>query len=50
MDDEVMNSVQFTDDEMELIRQYQKEIEGATIETSILNAISLALDNADDCD
>lgn len=41
-------SIEFTDEEMDMILQYQEESEAVTVQAAIMNAISLALDHADD--
>ena len=38
----------FSNDDMGMILQYQKAVGAATIQSAIMNAISLALDHADD--
>ena len=40
--------IQFSDEDMAMILQYQKAVGAATIQSAIMNAISLALDHADD--
>ena len=47
MDNEIIN-IQFSGEEFDLIMRYQKATEATSIQAAILNAISLALDHADD--
>ena len=42
-----MEKVEFTPEEMELIRQYQQLSESVSVKIAILNAVSLALDYKD---
>ena len=39
-------SIMFSEEEYSLIQQYKKEIEAVSDKVAILNAVSLALDNA----
>ena len=45
MDEKSM--VEFTGAEFDEILRYQETLDGATVQTAILNAVRLALDNAD---
>ena len=41
-------SIEFTGEDMDMILKYMDAIEAVTVQAAILNAISLALDHADD--
>ena len=41
--------IEFTGKDLDMILEYQKEAEATTVQNAIMNAISLALDHADDC-
>ena len=45
MDGKIM--VEFTETEFDNILDYQKTLDGATVQTAILNAINIALDKED---
>jgi hypothetical protein len=45
MNEKIM--VEFTGAEFDAILEYQKTLEGATVQTAILNAVNIALDKAD---
>jgi hypothetical protein len=45
MDGKIM--VEFTEAEFDNILDYQKTLDGATVQTAILNAINIALDKED---
>ena len=45
---ECIINIQFTEEEMDMIQEYQEVSESVTVQAAILNAISLALDHADD--
>ena len=49
MMNEPVISIEFTQEEMDMILQYQEESKAVTVQVAILNAISLALDHVDDC-
>ena len=38
----------FSPEDLEMILQYQEECEAVTVQAAVMNAISLALDHADD--
>ena len=40
--------IEFTGEEFDMILEYQKEAEATIVQNAIMNAISLALDHADD--
>lgn len=40
---------EFSGDDLNMILEYQKESEATSVKNAIMNAISLALDHADDC-
>ena len=41
--------IEFSGKDIDMILEYQKESEATTVQNAIMNAISLALDHADDC-
>ena len=41
-------NVNFTEEEFDMIHKYQKATDSVAVQAAILNAISLALDHADD--
>ena len=41
--------IEFSGEEFDMILKYQEESEATTIQNAIMNAISLAIDHADDC-
>lgn len=43
---DVIINIQFTEEEFEMIQKYQDVSEANTVQNAILNAISLALDQA----
>jgi hypothetical protein len=43
-------NVQFTEEEFDMIQKYQEASDAVTVQAAILNAISLALDYADELD
>jgi hypothetical protein len=43
-------NVQFTEEEFDMIQKYQEASDAVTVQAAILNAISLALDSADELD
>jgi hypothetical protein len=45
MNEKIM--VEFTGAEFDAVLEYQKTLEGATVQTAILNAVNIALDKAD---
>ena len=47
MNDAIIN-IQFTEEEMDMIQKYQEVSEAITVQAAILNAISLAIDHADE--
>ena len=47
---DVIINIQFTEEEMDMIQKYQEVSEAVTVQAAILNAISLALDYADELD
>lgn len=46
--DTLFVNIEFTAEDLDMILQYQKESEAVTVQAAIMNAISLALDHADD--
>jgi hypothetical protein len=47
---DVKINVQFTEEEFDMIQKYQEASDAVTVQAAILNAISLALDYADELD
>jgi hypothetical protein len=47
---DVKINVQFTEEEFDMIQKYQEACDAVTVQAAILNAISLALDYADELD
>lgn len=47
---DVKINVQFTEEEFNMIQKYQEASDAVTVQAAILNAISLALDYADELD
>ena len=43
-------NVRFTEEEFDMIQKYQEASDAVTVQAAILNAISLALDYADELD
>ena len=41
--------IEFSGEDLDMILEYQEVSEATTIQNAIMNAISLALDHADDC-
>lgn len=42
-------SIEFTGEELEYIMQYMKLSDAITVQVAILNAVSIAMDEADSC-
>ena len=43
-------NVRFTEEEFDMIQKYQEASDAVTVQAAILNAVSLALDYADELD